>query len=149
MELLDILTEAHQEVPEWLEGLARETKRDNYSKRNYGGNRRYVGSNEHLSERKILLYLDLAVLALVIIVRLLKYVAVEREVIIVLAVPQVVTIIISNNGMDLTVVPVETCGAVIIKQVMLVATIVINNKLLVVMEIDKQIKVGGTIRHEK
>ena len=53
MELLDILTEAHQEVPEWLEGLARETKRDNYSKRNYGGNRRYVVSNEHLLERKI------------------------------------------------------------------------------------------------
>ncbi|CAF1166690.1 unnamed protein product [Adineta ricciae] len=43
MELLDILTEAHQEVPEWLEGLARETKRDNYSKRNYGGNRRPGG----------------------------------------------------------------------------------------------------------
>ncbi|CAF3560722.1 unnamed protein product [Adineta steineri] len=42
-ELLDILTEAHQEIPEWLEGLARETKKDNYSKRNYGGGRRPGG----------------------------------------------------------------------------------------------------------
>ena len=39
-ELLDILSEAHQEVPEWLEGLARESKKDNYSKRSYGGGRR-------------------------------------------------------------------------------------------------------------
>ncbi len=36
-DLLDILSESHQEVPEWLEGLARETKKDNYSRRNYGG----------------------------------------------------------------------------------------------------------------
>lgn len=41
VDLLDILTEAHQEVPEWLEGLTRETKKDNYNKRS-GGNRRYV-----------------------------------------------------------------------------------------------------------
>jgi ATP-dependent RNA helicase DDX3X len=39
-DLLDILSEAHQEVPEWLEGLAREAKKDNYSKRSYGGGRR-------------------------------------------------------------------------------------------------------------
>lgn len=39
-DLLDILTEAHQEVPEWLEGLTRETRKDNHSRRNYGGNRR-------------------------------------------------------------------------------------------------------------
>lgn len=37
-DLLDILSEAHQEVPEWLEGLTRETRKENYSKRNYGGN---------------------------------------------------------------------------------------------------------------
>ncbi|CAF2899435.1 unnamed protein product [Rotaria sp. Silwood2] len=42
-DLLDILSEAHQEVPEWLEGIARETKKDNYSKRNYGGGRRAGG----------------------------------------------------------------------------------------------------------
>jgi hypothetical protein len=36
-DLLDILGEAHQEVPEWLEGLTRETKKDTYSRRNYGG----------------------------------------------------------------------------------------------------------------
>jgi hypothetical protein len=24
-------------VPEWLEGLTKETKKDNYSRRNYGG----------------------------------------------------------------------------------------------------------------
>jgi len=36
-DLLDILGEAHQEVPEWLEGLTRETRRENYAKRNYGG----------------------------------------------------------------------------------------------------------------
>ena len=41
IDLLDILTESHQEVPEWLEGMARETKKDNQAKRNYGGNRRY------------------------------------------------------------------------------------------------------------
>lgn len=40
VDLLDILTEAHQEVPEWLEGLTRETRKDNYSRRNYGGNNR-------------------------------------------------------------------------------------------------------------
>ena len=40
MDLLDILTEANQEIPEWLEGLAREAKRDNYAKRNYNNNRR-------------------------------------------------------------------------------------------------------------
>jgi hypothetical protein len=39
-DLLDILSESHQEVPEWLEGLARETKKDNFSRRNYGGGRR-------------------------------------------------------------------------------------------------------------
>ncbi|CAF2084346.1 unnamed protein product [Rotaria magnacalcarata] len=39
-DLLDILTESHQEVPEWLEGIARETKKDNYSRRNYGASRR-------------------------------------------------------------------------------------------------------------
>ena len=27
LDLLDILSEAHQEVPEWLEGLSRETKK--------------------------------------------------------------------------------------------------------------------------
>jgi len=36
-ELLDILSEAHQEVPEWLEGLTKETRKDNHSRRNYGG----------------------------------------------------------------------------------------------------------------
>jgi uncharacterized protein YifN (PemK superfamily) len=41
-ELLDILSESHQEVPEWLEGLTRETKKDSYSRRNYGNSRRYV-----------------------------------------------------------------------------------------------------------
>jgi hypothetical protein len=40
VDLLDILSESHQEVPEWLEGLARETKRETHSKRNYGGGRR-------------------------------------------------------------------------------------------------------------
>lgn len=40
VELLDIFVEANQEIPEWLEGLAREAKRDNYTKRNYNGNRR-------------------------------------------------------------------------------------------------------------
>lgn len=44
IDLLDILSESHQEVPEWLEGMARETKRDNQAKRNYGGNRRYRSS---------------------------------------------------------------------------------------------------------
>ncbi|CAF4594884.1 unnamed protein product, partial [Rotaria magnacalcarata] len=39
-DLLDILTESHQEVPEWLEGIARETKKDNYSRRNCGASRR-------------------------------------------------------------------------------------------------------------
>ena len=39
-DLLDILSEAHQEVPEWLEGLNRETRKDNHARRNYGGNRR-------------------------------------------------------------------------------------------------------------
>ncbi len=29
-------------MPEWLEGLSREAKKDNYSKRNYGGGRRWV-----------------------------------------------------------------------------------------------------------
>ncbi|CAF1032943.1 unnamed protein product [Adineta ricciae] len=43
VDLLDILSESHQEVPEWLEGLARETKRDNQSRRNYGANRRPGG----------------------------------------------------------------------------------------------------------
>ncbi|CAF0772679.1 unnamed protein product [Rotaria sordida] len=42
-DLLDILSESHQEVPEWLEGIARETKKDNYSRRNYGGGRRAGG----------------------------------------------------------------------------------------------------------
>ena len=39
-DLLDILTEAHQEVPEWLEGLTREARKDTHSRRNYGNNRR-------------------------------------------------------------------------------------------------------------
>ncbi|CAF3425393.1 unnamed protein product [Rotaria sp. Silwood1] len=43
VDLLDILSESHQEVPEWLEGLAKEAKKDNYSKRNYGGGRRPGG----------------------------------------------------------------------------------------------------------
>ena len=42
MDLLDILSESHQEVPEWLEGLTKEAKRDTYSKRGYGGGRRCV-----------------------------------------------------------------------------------------------------------
>lgn len=39
-DLLDILTEAHQEVPEWLEGLARETKKDTGSRRGHNSGRR-------------------------------------------------------------------------------------------------------------
>lgn len=42
VDLLDILSESHQEVPEWLEGIAKEVKKDNYSRRNYTGSRRYV-----------------------------------------------------------------------------------------------------------
>jgi len=42
-DLLDILTEAHQEVPEWLEGLSREMRKDNYNKRSYGASRRPGG----------------------------------------------------------------------------------------------------------
>ncbi|UJR23740.1 hypothetical protein I4U23_026717 [Adineta vaga] len=42
-DLIDILTESHQELPEWLEGLARETKKDTQSRRNYGANRRPGG----------------------------------------------------------------------------------------------------------
>ncbi|CAF0744287.1 unnamed protein product [Rotaria sordida] len=43
VDLLDILSESHQEVPEWLEGLAKEAKKDNYTRRNYGGGRRPGG----------------------------------------------------------------------------------------------------------
>ncbi|CAF1032213.1 unnamed protein product [Adineta steineri] len=42
-DLLDILSESHQEVPEWLEGLAREAKKDTHSRRNFGGGRRPGG----------------------------------------------------------------------------------------------------------
>lgn len=42
-DLLDILSEAHQEVPEWLEGLSREMRKDNYNKRSYAANRRPGG----------------------------------------------------------------------------------------------------------
>lgn len=54
-ELLDILSEAHQEVPEWLEGLAKETKRDNYTKRNYNGNRRQgnFGARDYRNQAQI------------------------------------------------------------------------------------------------
>ncbi|CAF4187060.1 unnamed protein product, partial [Rotaria magnacalcarata] len=43
VDLLDILSESHQEVPEWLEGLSKEAKKDNFSRRNYGGGRRAGG----------------------------------------------------------------------------------------------------------
>lgn len=39
-DLLDILNAAHQQVPEWLEGLTRKDRKDDHSQRNYGGNNR-------------------------------------------------------------------------------------------------------------
>jgi hypothetical protein len=55
-ELLDILSESHQEVPEWLEGLARETKKDTFARRNYGGGgRRYISNSFNSVKLNILL----------------------------------------------------------------------------------------------
>lgn len=41
-DLLDLLSESHQEIPEWLEGLTRETKKEHYAKRSYAASRRYI-----------------------------------------------------------------------------------------------------------
>jgi hypothetical protein len=88
------------------------------------------------------------VLVLVITVIQDKYVTIEVVVVVVIerVVQRVDIIIISNNGMHLMVVPVETCGLVIIKLV--VAMIVSHNKLVAVMVIVNRIKVGGTVHHE-
>jgi hypothetical protein len=137
-DLLDILSESHQEVPEWLEGLARETKKDNFSRRNYGGGRRWVDDCIDLVNRNILmnLFLDLVVLVHVIIVIQHNYAIIE-VVVIEQVVRRVDTIVINNNGMDLMAVPVVICGVAIISQVVLVVMIVFNSQLLVVMVIVK------------
>ncbi len=90
------------------------------------------------------------VLVHVIIVIQHNYAIIEEVVVVIERVVQQVDIVtISNNGMDLMVVPVETCGVVvIINQVVLVAMIVFNNKLLVVMVIVNQTTIGGTVHHE-
>jgi len=131
--------------------LAREAKKDNYSKRNYGGGRRYALKSFNLIKSNLLLVLDREVLVHAITVIQHKHVIIEAVVaVLVVVVEQVVQqvdiIIISNNGMHLMVAPVVICGLVIIKLV--VVMIVTNNKLVPVMEIVNRIIVGGTVHHE-
>jgi hypothetical protein len=90
------------------------------------------------------------VLALVIIVLQPKYAIIEEAVAVVEQEVRLVDIITTNNhGMDQIMAPVETCEVVIVNQILLVVTNVINNKQPVTVVIVKQIIVGGTVRHEK
>jgi hypothetical protein len=89
----------------------------------------------------------------VIIVIQPKHAIIEEEVAAVVAeqVVRLVDIITThNNGMHQIMVPVETCEVLIVNQVLVVVvTIVFNNKQPVIVVVVKQIKVGGTVRHEK
>lgn len=85
-----------------------------------------------------------------------NYVEVEVVVIIMVTelieevIQQVDITIVNNNGTEQMVVPVDTCGVMIVNRVVVLAVmIVINHKIQVVTAIVKQIQVGGTIRHEK
>jgi hypothetical protein len=152
-DLLDILSESHQEVPEWLEGLAKEAKKDTHSRRNYGGGRRYVSNSFDFIKRNV--FLDRVVLVHVITVVQHKYVIVEVVVVVVAVeavVQQVDIIVINSNGMDLmVVVPVVICGLEIIKPLVVVVAVVMivsNSNLVAVTVTVNRITVGGTIRHE-
>jgi hypothetical protein len=135
--------------------LAKEAKKDNFSKRNYGGGRRYILNSFDLIELHILFFLDRVVLGHVIFVIQDKRVITEAAAVVVVVVVVIervvqqvdIIIINNNNGMEpIMVVPVVICGLVIIKLV--VVMIVSNNKLVPVMVIVNRIKVGGTVHHE-
>jgi hypothetical protein len=88
----------------------------------------------------------------VIIVIQPKYAIIEEVAVVVAeqVVRLVDTITTHNNGMHQIMVPVETCEVLIVNQVLVVVvTIVFNNKQPVIVVVVKQIKVGGTVRHEK
>jgi hypothetical protein len=87
----------------------------------------------------------------VIIVIQPKYAIIEEVAVVVAeqVVRLVDTITTHNNGMHQIMVPVETCEVLIVNQVLVVVTIVFNHKQPVMVVVVKQIKVGGTVRHEK
>lgn len=148
IDLLDILTESHQEVPEWLEGMTRETKRDNQAKRNYGGNRRYRSTHSTCIQFHISFILDREVSVHAIIVIRLKYEIIEAVVATAQVVQQAATTAINSNnhGMDRMVVPVGMCGLVIIKPA--VVMIVMHSSQARAMEIVNKIIVGGIVHHK-
>ena len=133
-ELLDILSEAHQEVPEWLEGMARESKRDNYSKRSYGGGRRSVNNTPFVPAEKAHSLVDRVDSEHVTIVIQLSC-AVAEVVATEEAVHRVRLAIISHNGMDPIVVAMIAFKGKALAAVVLVAV--------------SKIPVGGTTRTER
>ena len=153
---MDILSEAHQEVPDWLEGLARETRKTRFP----NDPTVVVDGNEpffSLSLLSLISVADRVVSVLEITVILLNCATTVVAVEIDQVAPLVALTIINNNGM----VPMAVvCGAVIIKAaaaaavvvvvVVVVATIVSHNnsRLVAVMATVNRTKAGGTARHE-